>query len=386
MKKIIAILCVFALFTTCKEVYKPALHSPQAGFLVVEGFINSGNDVTSIALSRTVKAEDETARVFEQNATVVVEGDNGENFPLFEKENGVYESATPLALNGSAKYRLSITTSEGKAYVSDFTPVKFTPPIDSISWLRDNGGVRIYVNAHDASNGTKYYQWKYTESWEFHARYLKYLDYQIDPSTDEAIKVDYGNPSPDTSIYKCWKTQHSTNILLGSTEKLSEDRVYLPVRFIPPQAEELTVLYRLQLKQYALSHEAYLFNQLMQQNSEQLGSIFDRQPTDLNSNVHSVSNPSEVVVGYVEVAQEQAATLYINNNEVRPWVAPEACPPLIIIDNRMDSIKPYRYNYLPVAAVTTGPFNTILTFSLAPTVCVDCTMRGTNVRPEGWPQ
>jgi len=93
-----------------------------------------------------------------------------------------------------------------------------------------------------------------------------------------------------------------------------------------------------------------------------------------------------LVIGYVEVAQEQTKTIYINNDEVKPWVAPEECPPLIVIDNKADSIKPYRYGYEPVAAVTVGPFNSILTFSLSPSPCVDCTLRGTNVRPEDWPQ
>ena len=38
---------------------------------------------------------------------------------------------------------------------------------------------------------------------------------------------------------------------------------------------------------------------LMQKNAESLGSIFDEQPTQITGNIHSVTNPSEQVIGYV---------------------------------------------------------------------------------------
>ena len=64
---------------------------------------------------------------------------------------------------------MHITTKNGKEYASDYSVVRTTPEIDSISWLRDNGGVRIYINTHDDQNKTKYYRWSYSETWEFHA-------------------------------------------------------------------------------------------------------------------------------------------------------------------------------------------------------------------------
>jgi len=36
-------------------------------------------------------------------------------------------------------------------------------------WQRENDGLRLYANARDPQNDTKYYQWKYEETWEIHS-------------------------------------------------------------------------------------------------------------------------------------------------------------------------------------------------------------------------
>ncbi|CAN5295736.1 hypothetical protein BH11BAC6_BH11BAC6_11210 [soil metagenome] len=383
MKKVFCFISSLLLLSACKEVYKPALHSPATGYLVVEGFINSGEGETAITLSRTVKAEDVATINYEHNAVVSVEGENNESYQLIEGLNGVYASSGSLNLNNAEKYRLHIRTSAGQEYVSDFTAVKYTPPIDSITWQRDNGGVRIYVSTHDATNNTRYYQWKYTETWEFHSRYIKTLDYQFDPVTNDVTGVGNSSPSPDTTIYKCWQTRNSSDIIIGTSEKLSTDKIYLPINYIQPDAEELTVLYHIKLQQYALSHQAYLFYQQIKKNTEQLGTIFDPQPTELNTNIHCISDPSESVIGYVEVSQEQSKELFIYNSEVSPWVTGVGCS-LIVITNKADSIKPYVYGYTAVQPVTFRGL-AIATFSIAPLSCVDCTLRGSNIRPSYWP-
>lgn len=365
---------------SCKEVYQLPLISPSTGYLVVEGFINSGNGPSAVTLTRTTKLGDYAGIIYEQNAQVYVEDENNTIYPLYERENGNYISNN-LFLNSALKYRIHIRTTDGKEYLSDFSTVKHTPPIDGITWQPDNDGVQIYVNTHDNQNQTKYYRWSYSETWEFHSAYISYLDYDRDPVTGNAIKVT--KRSNTDSLYKCWKTQYSTNIILGSTEKLSEDKVFLPIRYIPPQAEELSVLYYIKVQQYALSREAYIFHQQMKKNTEQLGSIFDAQPSELGGNIHCVNSPSETVLGYVDVSEEKEATLFISNESVRPWATPVNCSKLII-SNKADSIKPYQDSYIPLQGVTYRGLE-IATFDAAPAICVDCRLRGSAIKPDFWP-
>ncbi len=141
------IVCSF-LLNGCKEKFTANIISPATGYLVVEGSISSGANATSIALTRSVKLYDTVNIIPEHNALINIESETNEVFPLNETGSGIYTSIS-LSLDKTKKYRLQIKTQDNKEYVSDFATVKKTPDIDSISWARENGGVKIYVNAHD---------------------------------------------------------------------------------------------------------------------------------------------------------------------------------------------------------------------------------------------
>jgi hypothetical protein len=378
IKKISILLLVMIAIASCKEVYNPNINSPATGYLVVDGFINSGDSPTIITLSRTTKLVDTIETLYEYGAQVNIESDNNENYPLAEQGNGKYVSGF-LSLNSNEKYRLHIITSNGKEYRSDFAAVQNTPPIDSITWKVENGGVQIYTNAHDDAGLAKYFRWTYSETWEFHSPFLQTLYYATDAS---GLAIGISSGVADTAIYKCWKSQISRQIILGTTEKLIEDKIYLPIRYIQPQAEELSVLYYIDLKQYVLSKEAYQFYQKLKKNTEQLGSIFDAQPSELEGNIHSVNDPTEVVVGYVEVSQPQEKRLFINHDDLPiDWLPHIACQ-----EQKLDADFSYPfYPQLIPTRVAEYMGLVIKSYYAAEPICVDCTLRGTNVRPSFWP-
>lgn len=386
MKNLFIYIIFFVIAAGCKEKYIAPVQSPATGYLVVEGFINSGQEPTSITLTRTTKLYDSVNIIYEHNAAVNVEGENQETFPLYENGNGVYISSAPLNLNSAEKYRLHIRTQDGKEYASDFVPYKHTPEIDSVSWQRENGGVKIYVNTHDPQNNTKYYHWKYEETWEFHATYYSSL-FLIRDQNFVPVAVGYRNAdqSVDTTIHKCWNTVISTNINLGSSEKLSADVIHLPLIFIEPASVKLSVLYSVNIRQYALSHEAYLFFQKIQKNTEGVGSIFDAQPSELQGNIHCINNPSETVVGYVDISEEKQKRIFIRNDELPGWNYTQNCVQTIL-DNQADSLKKYGSGLFPTTVYSLGPFGSITKFLATPEeACMDCTLNGSNVRPAFWP-
>src|SRR5215469_12370060 len=344
---------VLLLFVTCRQVYDPKIQASNTNLLVVEGVLNSGQGPTVIRVSRTTDVND-TALNPETNAQLTVEGDDGNKFSLNENGNGKY-SVDQLQLNSNAKYRLDIKTVDGKEYASDYSSVKNTPPIDSITWQRENGGVRIYVNAHDPQNATKYYQWKYEETWEIHSAFYGSLEYVFDVR-HRAIGVKYKYPdhSIDSTIYKCWNTLNSFSILLGSTEKLTSDVVYLPMQYIEPHSEKLSVLYSINFRQYAISHDNYLFLQKMKRNTEQLGTLFDAQPSEISGNIHCLTVPGETVIGYVEVSQEQVKRIFIANSQVPGWNLQSGCFETAIANNS-DSIAKYGGGLMPVSVDSLDP-------------------------------
>lgn len=385
-RKNIAIIVLLLLVVTmrCKEKYDSGITYPNTGYLVVEGFINSGPGTTSIRLSRTVKLPDATSIKFEAGATVRVEGNDNSNYPLSSQGSGLYGAGT-LPLNDARKYRLYIKTSNGKEYRSDFMSVIRTPKIDSISWTREANGVEVHINTHDVNNKTWYYTWNYEETWEFRSTYVPVLKYRLDASGAIAgIQYIYPNQSADTTGYRCWQYQNSTNILTGSSKKLSRDEIHLPLIDIEETSWKLSELYSVKVYQHGVSEQGFDFLQRMKKNTQQVGSIFDAQPSELNGNVHNIADPLEQVIGFVDVADAQEMRIFIDARDVPNWKYRLACE-VQNVANILDSIKQSSH-LSPVAPTDYTMSGNIARYDAASPVCVDCRLRGSNVRPSYWPR
>src|SRR5690606_41864672 len=63
-----------------------------------------------------------------------------------------------------------------------------------------------------------------------------------------------------------------------------------------------------------LSELAYNFMVMMKKNSEQLGSVFDPQPSQLAGNMSCITDPEEMVIGFIEVAEEKAKRIFIKRD------------------------------------------------------------------------
>jgi hypothetical protein len=157
------------------------------------------------------------------------------------------------------------------------------------------------------------------------------------------IDVNYKdpvNPGPDTTIFKCWKSVSITSILIGSSEKLSQDVISQQptASTFRCASQQLGVLYSINVKQYALSEQAYRFLQQLKRNTEQLGTIFDAQPSDNNGNIRCITNAQEPVIGFVEVSEEKTKRIFISNTQVPGWKYAQKCEDEIKVMNLPDSL------------------------------------------------
>jgi len=385
--KLLSCLFLILFFTTgCKIEYRPPVESPKTGFLVAEGFINSDGGPTTITLSRTLKLYDDTIRDNrERNAIINIEGSNNATFPLHETGDGVYTSQ-PLQLDSTERYRLYIKTQYGNEYLSDFSSYRSTPHIDSLSWKRDNNGVKIYINTHDEKVQPGYYNWKYKETWEIHSTYYSTIQYFYTPGNPIPVGVGYRkrDQSADTALYKCWQHVTSSNVNIGSSEKLDRDLIYFPIMLIEPQSRKLSVLYSIRVYQYAISKEAYNYLKVLKTNSEEIGSITGPLPSELTGNIHCTTNPNETVIGFVEVSQEkQSERLFISNDELPGWGYKMQCSE-VIVANGPESLRDNSDLY-PTHVYQSSPFG-IEKFYATPEInCVDCRLYGSPVRPDFWP-
>ena len=367
---------MIAVFT-CKQHYAiPAKAVKNVSFLVVEGDISVGQDSTIIQLSHVTALSDTTQAIVPENGAVItVESDAGRTFPLSELGNGVYgiSQVTPGA--ATEKYRLNIKTAGSRQYVSGFVEFKKAPPIDSISWEQLNDGVHIYVNAHDDASKSKYYKWSYSETWQYHLAYNSMLELIHNAVLHRII-----------SIYTCWKTIPLSPIELQATTKLAKDVVYKKqLMFIPTSDFKVQVLYSILVRQSVLTPEGYDFWTGLSKNTEQLGSLFDAQPSALAGNIHSLTDSSEKVIGFISASTTNQQRLFIKRTSVINWQDPLSvrgyCDTVHLKDGQIDLL--IGDAYIPIDYVM-DQFNSL--FYAAPIECTDCrTKGGVLAKPSFWP-
>lgn len=392
MKKkfIYLFLLIAAVMCRCTKPYTPVEVTTDYGYLVVEGNINPGTDSTIIKLSRTVKILALTPKP-ELKAVVTVENEQNISYSIKEISNGYY-AAVGLNLDKTKKYRLRIKTAAGKTYLSDFVPVKNTPVIDSIGFKLNstNSGMTIYANAHDATGNSRYYRWEYQETWQFNVDYNS--KWMPDP---KLIGVPLAHMIPRTvALYTCWANNSSSTIVLGSSAKLSQDVIYQnPIIQIESTSEKVSIKYSILVKQYALTEDAYNFWTLMKKNTEQLGSIFDAQPSAVQSNIHNIADATEPVVGYVSIGTVQIKRIFISKSDLPAsfHMLPSSCG----LDTALyynafthhNDVKDLLYQIpqfdLAIDSVADVNLN-IYGYSYSSRDCSDCTLRGVTKKPAFW--
>jgi hypothetical protein len=357
--------------TGCKQTYAPPAVSHPPDYLVVEGFIESnGVDPTVFQLSHTLKLDSNTYTP-EPGATVAVEDSMHDSYPLTETQPGTYYLPS-YPFNNNSSYRLHIRTAGGKEYASDYAPLVYNPPIDSITFVRIQSdvhdGVQVHANTHDPQNNTHYYRWKYQETWQFHSVFEEAFVYV--PGQGLVGAVGLNN-------YVCWHYDSSTAVVLGSTAQLGQDIVFhAPLVFIPNGSQQMTVRYSILVKQYALNKDAFAWWQTLQKNTEQIGSIFGVQPSANPGNIHCLTDTTEQVLGYISGGNTDSKRIFITNDQIQPWKYITDCPDMPVKGNVLNWIE---QGYLIWQVETaTGIVH------LAYKTCVDCTLTGTNQKPSFW--
>ena len=354
--------------------------------LVVEGTISGGEDGTTIRLSRTVPVGQSYTYTPETGATLWVEAERtGQRTDLRESGNGNYQAVLTLDVND--RYRLSIQTRDRTLYQSEYTAVLDAPAIDSVYWDRDgDAGVRIYVDTHDPQNRTQYYRWEFDEDWEFHSYYESKLDY--DWATGE-----YFDRPADQGVYYCWQQAASNTIVTGTTDKLVENVVSRKkVHTIKYRDWRLSYIYRIRVRQYGLTKEAYEYWQTLEKNTEGLGDLFGPQPSNMTSNIVCASDPSTRVIGYISAGIPTTKDRYIENTEVAPWVPADTIADLQIVPKDTLNLQPIsdsievllEAGYLLISWIHPVPGSDEVDLYYAPRVCSDCLIKGNKNRPSDW--
>jgi len=380
IKKYIAagVVVAVGILAGCIDPYNPSTTKADPSYLVVDGFLNATDNSCTIQLSHTVPLSQNNAYtpVPETKAIVKIEEEGGGSFNLYEASTGTY-TATSLPVDKTKNYRIRITTTGNKEYVSDYVPVVSTPPIDSVTWSFQRLGMEIEVNTHDPSNNTGYYTWSYVETWRYDAGYES--DYLLgNPKTGEGVLRS-------TFFYTCYQSAISSALLLSSTAKISTNTISkFPLTTIPWESPKLSKKYSILVTQRGLTKAAYDYLEQVKKNTENLGTLFGPLPSTIVGNLQRTNNPSEPVIGYFTAGEAPTTRIFIAPYDFhRPKDAPRIVTGYE--DCRLDSAL---FEKGPVTGELVQPIysgQTIVGWTTSTLGCVDCRYHGgTLTKPDFW--
>jgi hypothetical protein len=373
------ILALTAFIMSCLDSYNPPESSKNLSYLVVDAFLNASENRCTVTLSRTLPLSS-TEIQYEEDALIILEDSDGVELSLSGEGSGRY-SVSGLTLDNSKTYRVKIITDEGKEYESELVKIHESPPIDSVTWdeIPDADAVGIFVNTHDPASNTRYYQWKFTETYLYTSAFQSVLKETIDTVVERV---------PGEFIYYCWQTVNSRSILVSSSNQLDQDIISeFLVNKIPLKSISLSMRYSIEVEQRALDKEAFEYWLQLRKNTEDLGTIFDPLPSERLGNLRCVSDPEEIVLGYFNASTVDTQRIFFSRHEIdlpvghRFDTGYETCQlRVILFGDELRDYTPVNYATKPV-----GGFFEIIGYNVSTPACVDCRIKGgVNVQPDFW--
>jgi Domain of unknown function (DUF4249) len=371
------VLSVFLLLNSCITQFIPKT-SEDKQLLVVEGLITDQPEPYTIKLSRSLPLGSAVSANPVSGCQVTISDDLNNTYTLTETDPGIYVS-DPNQFQGSVGriYTLhinannsgSITTSDGNlVYESIPSEMKPVPAIDSVYFekvtiekLSDVSagidGCEIYLNTHDPSDRCKFYRWEFDETWKF--------------------EIPYSVPNKI-----CWVSDNSRIINIKNTSVFAEDRIErYPLYFISNGSDRLKVRYSILVHQYSLSEDEYNYWDKLQTLSEQVGGLYDVIPSAVSSNIFNTMDPTEKIQGYFSVSAAASKRIFISSHfagQANPYSADHCIADTLFPGDPIPSS--IGINAWIIISNFMPPYQ-VYTYSKG---CYDCTVRGTNVKPDFW--
>ena len=356
--------------------------------LVIEGDIHIGGK-TTLTLSHVRPFKKEATSSFSRFAVEgYIEGEDGtrvegQSLPRETEERRIVFDTEQLS--GSQRYRLHLETATGNSgkkevIESDWLEVTQAPVIDGLSYSHHPEYEELWIGLSMHCQDAHHFRWAFSEEWEYHSDDLSTL--QFNPKN--GLVIDYAEPIR----YYCWASRNSGKINIFSTANQTDDRFEdLAFHTIPLTDLRLQTLYRLTVRLSAMSENAYNYWNNMQQNSEGQGSLFATTPSEMESNLHCLTTPSLLIIGYVTAAVEVSSRLVYDNSVNQYYIRPHPTKreEHLSPNDSLTNLGWLYKGYLPYLG-DGNLLDSLITITWVPGDCVDCSRKGGSLTgPEDWP-
>lgn len=381
IKLIIGFFIMAGGLTSCIERYYSDFEADFKPQLVIDASITPDEGMQEIVISLT-SSPDDPQFIPVSDCKVRVEDDKGNLFFFSLATPGHYRGV----IDGSkviigAKYRLSVTTSNGKQYMSDFEELLPCPPIDSLYFALETkptgnpmnsiNGLQFYLDFNADDSYGHYYRLEMVETYEYHSQFplQKWKD-----QNDIIHNLD----SPDYSNMVCYKTSRLPNILNLSTEGFSNNRYpKFKLHYLKDQTPILKIKYSLLVNQYSMDKKAYSYWENLRKNNQETTDLFGKQPALIKGNMVNVNDSSDVALGYFGVSSVQRKRIIVHRVDGLSFDKAFVCKARKIFDGLPEGLLVYLGDDFDDDGVRYE--------GIIPAECIFCRLLGGNtVKPPYW--
>lgn len=382
--------CVFVigllLFAAvrCIEPFELEGVSSNPDLLVVDGFINVTEGKVTVRLTKALGVQSEEGYTVVTGADVKIISEDGTEFPLqwgHYTDPPEYQAlyyAEGISVDHGKKYKLWINA--GEIYESEFVEIQVAAPIQSIEYEAHDEDLRIYVNSAESPEASQYYRWRYEETFEYNAPL--YSSWYMDENREMIYRPT------DESVYICYRQDPSNEILVSSSTELSTNVIRnREIRRLPRESIRISRLYSLNVKQMALTEEAYTYWLNLYKTTENTGGLFDPLPGQVYGNIKCVSDPELKVVGFFSGSTIEQKRLWIDRSDLPRGFAvyrPAYC--------EQDTISVADLQFRSPGSIfgqsIMDMFGNVSGYTYSSVSCLDCRYYlsgGTTTKPEFWP-
>ena len=375
--------------SACITPFTPQGIKSEVGTLVIEGdIILQGSTKVYISLLQALDNSEVTK--FITDALVWVEDINGKGYTgsiVTDYNAFPYYLIDTETLSFDYLYKLCVSLSDGQRYESDYLTPLLTPEIDSIDFLVNDTQTQVdfvvtTYGEEPVLHSSFYYKWRYTEDWEVQSYYNTYIYYD---TISMWIKPFYETHSLNNPFFYCWNKGASSSILIAKTDHLEHNLVYQQrLHTVDHTDDRISSLYFINVSQMSISLEAYTYLSNLKKNTDEVGGLFPLRPFEVYGNIHCISHPGTKVIGYISAGTITSKSLFVSAEELEIYVRPFDCR---FIDWRTRPFPmPWTFLYeMGARIVGSSPSVTFYEVEWAPPPCVDCTQRGTKIKPSFWP-
>lgn len=277
-------LCSFLLSSCIERVELPYRNLEPV--LVVDGGVTNGNPPYTLRLSYSggfTAGNLITSNLAVNGARVTLFDDQGDSTRFFQNiyQPSLYQTDIFYKCKIGRSYGLKVEMPDGKVYISKPQLMRDVAPIDSVYADKTPDFIRFYINSKDPANSTDYYKWS---------------------GVSVTLKNTQSGTPGSTCNGSCWayNSNVTANILadtyINGKSIIGRLAFYSPITKNAPASKHYV-----EIRQEAISKEAYLYWRQYQEQRTRTGSIFDPLPSTIVGNMINPQDTKDYALGFFNV-------------------------------------------------------------------------------------